>query len=287
MGTSDIGARVGEAAKFLDALHEITAPLALLEQSGSLGRMDALADTVARFEVPVEADPDAEPREGLMALLRAFDRHGEGLTPYSAARRFAPGEVIVDSAPTVWLVDAVDEEGHPTGLIGGVPHADAQPTLVWLPAAAARVWVKDGQQPGTAYRDGEQALRSLAGLWGLSESETRYFKRPEALFWQLTETPGVRFGRAGLEDDAGLKEIRVWLATRGASSLGETALQPGDLVDSPICQGLGLVLAVATEGCDILYIEARAKGPLGEPKGTARILRRAVLPADTILWRPA
>jgi len=287
MAASDLAARLRQQDDLAQAFREIAAPLAAHARSGAAGRLEALAATIGRFEYPVEAEADAEPREGVMALLRAFDRHGEGLVPYRPERRFAAGEVVVDGARTVWVVDSVDKDGHPASLLGGTAATDSKPALVWVQAATARRFVREGQQAGSAYRDPERALRAFAALWGLSESETRYFKKPEALFWQLTETPGVDFARDGLDDDSELEAVRKWIGSNGAKPAGERPPQPGDLVDSPVCAGLGLVLAVAEDGLDILYVEREREGPVGEPQGTAQILRRSSLPPATPVWRPA
>ncbi|MEO7247172.1 MAG: hypothetical protein ABIW31_01850, partial [Novosphingobium sp.] len=170
---------------------------------------------------------------------------------------------------------------------GGHPAREAKPLFRWNPATTARVWNNPTAAYGPAYRDLDQAMRDLGALWGLTESATRYFKKPESFFWQLTETRGVKIAQKGLDTDADAAAIRDWLRDQGMTARGdETPILIGDLVDSALCDGFGVIQRADGRMCDVLHIGRSSVGDLGEPKGSMQVRRGVSLPADVSIWTP-
>jgi hypothetical protein len=285
---SDFASEMKAMQETLATMREVTARVGALQSDGRLDRLETLGRTVAAFAVPIEADDDTEADAGSMALLRGFDRHGEGLRPYAIGDATQPADVIVASGRSVWIVDKIDRAGKIASVVGGTPEPKGEPVLRWRPATHARRWVGEKQIAGSAYRDPEAALACLAELWGLSKSDTRSFDKPGALFWELTVTRGVRFSRKGLADEADEKTIRAWLVEHDAAAVGpRTEPMPGDVLWRPDASGFSIVLRAAGRSVDALFVNRRSRGPLGEAKGTAQILREQLLGVDTMLWRPA
>ncbi len=285
---SDISAKYRAAVKTVETMRAASTHFAAFRASGSLGRIETVAGVIAGFAQPFRTDELTEPAEGAMELIRAFERHGEGLRPFSAGEAAAVGDVLVAADRTIWIVDRVAATGKIEALVGGRVGSKAPVVLRWKPSSEARRWLAPGQKAGAAYRDPDAALAQLAGQWDRSESETRYFTRPEALFWQLTETRGLSFSRKGLDDEADEKTVRAWLRTRDATPAGsEPNPMPGDLFWLDRVKGFSLVLRVDGERVDALFINRGGRGPLGEAKGTAQIARAITIPPDAMMWRPA
>ena len=284
---SDFSAQLRAARRVAATMRDVATQFADATGASGLARAGELGRVIEAFATPLDIAEDAEPAQRSLALLRAFDRHGAGLRPFDAADVTRPGDVLVAADRAIWIVDAVDETGRATALVGGRSGSKASAVLHWRPSSEARAWLSPRQAARTAYRDPATALADLAGYWGESESATRYFKRPEALFWQLTETPGVKFARRGLEDEADAHTIRAWLATRGARPIAEApAAMPGDLFWHDGDSDFSVVLRADDTAVDVLTIGRRGPGSIGEKKGEATILRGVRLPPNAMIWRP-
>ena len=283
---SDVAERVADARKMIEALEEVKLALHQLSDDGRLGRIESLGQVIAGFAHPLDPGEYAEAEEGSMALLRGFERHGEGLRPYKPGDPVEEADVLIAGDRSVWIVDRLDEEGAVKSVVGGTASPKGEPLLRWRPSSQGRRWIMPGQEPGPAYKDAERVLDALTALWGLSESETRFFKRPEALFWQLTETPGVSFSRRGLDDESDEPTVREWLIGRGAAIIGDALPVPGDLFWDPARPGFGIVLREEGGSIDYLAVERTRRGPVGEAKGAAQIARATPVPKQAMFWRP-
>lgn len=279
-------ARQGKAsAANFGALAEV---IGKWQENDSFSLIERVADVVRRFDPPLSLVEEEDDAVVSWELLRAFDRHGEGVRPFDPGAFWEPGDVWISSKRSLRIVERVDDRKRAAGFIGAPPKKDEVPVLSWRPSADPRKWLGSGQQTASAYAEPVTALNSLAGLWGKSESETRYLRRAEAMFWQLVETPGVKIHLAGLEREANLAQVQKWLLTQGLSALGGNPLHPGDLVLDPMFDGIGIVLAATPAGlCDVVHILRGKSGLCGEKKGEATIARGCEVPGSAMRWRPA
>lgn len=249
-----------------------------------------LVDIIGQLERPTQKLPYADDDELHLELVRTLELHGEGLRPYADDVEYQPGDLVLASDRSAWIVVAVRDDGRIKELAGATTSKRRRvPVLWWRPTSAARRWVSKDTAP--AYNDVDKALVHLIRLWGESTSDRRDIHTPVGFFLEIADAPGLKVLRGALNEFADHEDVAQFCQSRGGLTTlaGGARLTPGDVVCFRKGKAWGVVTRQGNGGSigDILVGGMRAKGTLGERATTVKLLRDVSGEVVDALWRPA
>jgi hypothetical protein len=280
--------RVRQQQKANAVIVEVLEALQPLRESDGLRHMQALSDAISRMADPPRFDELMDDYEMQMELLRAFEVHGEGLRSFSVEHVAVPGEVLIGSDRSVWIVSAVDDDGRITEIAGATASRKAREiALVWRVDSSPRRWLAAEQVPAPAYSDVGRALTHITRTWGEHWREGRNLVEPAGLLLELFGAPGLKLRAGKLTENADDAAILAFTQARGGTIAFEPGIVvPGDVVRLSADRRWGVITRVDGEQADIVVGGGRRAGPLGEPRDTVQLRRGQPLTSADLIWKP-
>lgn len=280
--------RVREQQRTETEIVEVVQALGPLRESDGFRHLQMLSEAMPRLAHPPQFDELMDDYDMQMELLSTFEVHGGGLRPFIAEHVAVPGEVLIGSDRSVWIVSAVDEDGQITETVGATASRKARDiAFAWQVEVSQRRWLNADQEPAPAYSDIGKALTYIVRTWGKTWREGRNLAEPAGLLLELLDAPGLSMSAGKLTELADDETIIAFTQERGGTVGFRPGIAvPGDVVRLSANRLWGVITRIYAEQADVVVGGGMGVGPLGEPSDAVQIRRGQRLTSTDMIWKP-